>query len=81
MPPRPYHTPLFDVWRERLRQATDGYGIKSELAAHMAALRNQPVQTWTVNISRILHKTRAPDAENLLAITAWMESREANPPA
>jgi hypothetical protein len=75
MPKRAPHTPLLDAWRERLHHATAGYGLKSELARHMAALRNQPFRTWTVNVSRYLRTTQSPNAEDLLAITEWMDSR------
>ena len=75
MAKRVTNTPLLNAWRERLNQATEGYGLKSKLAKHMATLRDQPVKTWTVNISRYLRTTQSPHAEDLLAITQWMDSR------
>ena len=69
-------TPLLDAWRESLRAATDGRGLKTELAAHMAAHRDLPLHTWRVNIGRILRGERSPGAEDLLAISAWMATKK-----
>lgn len=69
------HTPLLDAWRDSLRRALDGRGLKTELAAHMAKHRDQPLHTWRVNIGKILREERSPGAEDLLAITAWMASK------
>lgn len=71
------HTPRLDAWRESLRAATEGRGAKTELARLMAAERDQPVQTWQNRINRILKSEVIPNAEDVLAITAWLASRTA----
>lgn len=71
------HTPRLDAWRESLRAATDGRGLKTELAAWMAAERGQPLHTWKVNIGKILRRGTIPNGEDLLAISAWIASKEA----
>ena len=70
-------TPFLDAWRESLRSATDGRGLKTELARFMAAHRQQPLHTWRVNIARLLRADQAPGAEDLLAISHWITSRTA----
>lgn len=70
-------TPFLDAWRESLRAATDGRGLKTELARFMAAHRHQPLHTWRVNIGRFLRAAQAPGAEDLLAISHWIASRTA----
>ncbi|MES2923152.1 MAG: hypothetical protein V4819_16470 [Verrucomicrobiota bacterium] len=71
------HTPRLDAWRESLRTATDGPGVKAELARFMAAERDQPVHAWQVRINRILKSEVTPNAEDVLAITGWLASRTA----
>ncbi len=58
------------------RAATDGHGLKTELARHMARHKGQPLSTWQNNIARILRGGRSPGAEDLLAISAWMDGRD-----
>lgn len=70
------HTPYLDAWRESLRSATDGRGLKTELARFMAAARDQPVDTWKVNIPKILRGGSIPNGEDVLAISAWLQSRK-----
>jgi len=76
-PPRQrlIHTPRLDAWRERLRSALEPHGAKTDLASHMARERGQQIQTWKVNISRVLHHDHNLNSEDLLAISAWLESR------
>ena len=74
------HTPYLDAWRESLRAATDGPGLKTDLARFMAAHKDQPLHTWRVNIGRILRADQAPGAEDLLAISAWIAARKAPKP-
>ena len=69
------HTPYLDAWRETLRAATAARGLKTQLATFMAAQRDQPLHTWRSNIARILRAEQAPGAEDLLAISAWMDGR------
>ncbi len=66
------HTPYLDAWRKSLRAATDGRGLKTELARFMAAAREQPLDTWRVNIPKILRGDSIPNGEDVLAISAWM---------
>jgi hypothetical protein len=70
------HTPYLDAWRKSLRAATDGRGLKTELARFMAAHRGQPLATWRGNIGRILREDQAPGPEDLLAISAWMAAQK-----
>jgi len=71
------HTPYLDAWIDSLRAATDGRGLKTELACFMAATRDQPVHTWKVNIPKILRGASIPNGEDVLAISAWMDGRKA----
>ena len=66
------HTPYLDAWRESLRAATDGRGLKTELARFMAEHRDQPLDTWKVNIPKILRGATLPNGEDVLAISAWI---------
>ena len=65
-------TPFFDAWRDTLRQATAKRGRKTALATHMAAIRRQSVPVWRTSISRILRGGTLLNAEDLLAMDAWI---------
>ena len=69
-------TPYLDAWRTSLRRATDGPGLKTELARFMAAARDQPLHTWKVNIPKILREDSIPNGEDVLAISAWIASKK-----
>lgn len=71
------HTPFLNAWRESLRAAMDGRGVKTELARFMATHREQPLHTWQVRINRILKAELIPNAEDVLAISHWLASRKA----
>jgi hypothetical protein len=74
MPPRLTNTPHYNRWLARLRHHLDAHGRKTALARHMAEERHQPLTTWRVRVSRIANGGQLINAEDLLAITAWMES-------
>jgi len=69
------HTPHYDAWLARLRILLEPAGAKTDLATHMAGQRGQELPTWRVNISRILRTGNPINAEDLLIISAWMDSR------
>ena len=73
-------TPRFDAWRERLRAATAGRGVKADLARHMAAVTGQSLRTWTQNLAKIWRPDSMIAAEYLLEIDAWLATRS-SPPA
>lgn len=76
------HTPRYHAWRDRLVAALGTPGAPTELATFMAGERGQSLAVWRVNISRILaDPSRVINAEDLLAITAWLDARKpARPP-
>jgi hypothetical protein len=68
-------TPRLDAWRDDLRLALEPRGAKTELARFMAGERGMPAHNWRVRITRMLRENEVMNAEDVLAITAWMESR------
>jgi hypothetical protein len=73
------HTPFLDAWRASLAAATDGRGLKTELARHLAASRGQGLQIWKVGIGKILNGHTIPNGEDVLEISHWLASRTAKP--
>jgi hypothetical protein len=71
------HTPRLDAWRAELRIALEPRGAKTELAQFMAGERGMPVHNWRVRIHKMLRDKEAMNAEDVLAISAWMASRPA----
>ena len=72
-------TPFLDAWREELRTALNGRGLKTELARSMAAARHQSLAEWQNRLSRILRGDTRPHAEDVLAISHWLASRTDTP--
>ena len=68
-------TPRLDAWRDQLRLALKPRGARTELAHFMAEERGMPFQNWRVRITRMLRENEVMNAEDVLAITAWMDTR------
>ncbi len=68
-------TPRFDAWRAELCIALAPRGAKTDLARFMAGERGMPVHNWRSRITRMLRDGEVINAEDLLAISAWMKSR------
>ena len=68
-------TPYFDAWRAAYLSATAGRGAKAALARHMAALTGQSLAVWTVSLAKLARPGSMLNAEYLLAIQAWMDSK------
>lgn len=68
-------TPRLDAWRDELRHTLEPRGAKTELAGFMSKERGMPVHNWRVRITRMLRENEVMNAEDVLAITAWMNTR------
>ena len=71
------NTPFLDVWRERLRGATDGFGAKADLARFLESQGRRNLAANKNLVGWVLTGKMVPNAEDLLAMDHWIASRTA----
>ena len=69
------HTPYLDGWRITLDLAVSERGAKAELARFLESQGRRTFQACQNLVSQVLAAKIVPNAEDLLAMDAWIRSQ------
>lgn len=65
-------TPYFDQWVRAAKRKLAVHGAKADLARHLSKQYGRPARSWESNLAQIIGRNLLPNAEILLAISAWL---------